>query len=741
MKLSTRYIRNIFFGLALVLPVSGYPAPGELSNQPLYLSGGRGVPANLVLTPSVEFPTVESVANIDNDYSSNKLFVGYFSADRCYIYNYAEDEADRYFSVSSVSSSAAASCSGSGEWSGNYLNWAATQTVDPFRKALTGGFRAIDTVVDTWLEKARHPGDSGTRNYPIRDLNNNGEVQNATPFNKQRIRVRIHGLGSEMRFSLNNTDVNASPEKYDPDVFTSVDNAFEMSVRVEVCNPDAPGGVESNCVEYDNNKWKPEGLIQKNADKVRYSVFGYLLDSNFRRDGGVLRAAQKYVGPQLFDASNGGLLDNPNKEWYPDTGVIDPNPNEDDATATTNLSGVTISNSGVINYINKFGQTMVPGSPYYDEIKAYVDSSNSINFNKRHDPVSELYYAATRYLKGQSNVPEYSSLDVNGSYEALGISDADEKKKAILTKWLDSFPVITDWTDRDPIQYECQPNAILGIGDTNTGQDKNLPGNTNGTNEPTKPTDVSGDTTVDVVAETNRVGIIESNNTSLTIGEGSNFNSAKNSAYIAGLSYHNHVKDIRSDLPGKQTVSTHWVDVAEGQFVDPPIRNQYYLAAKYGGFKVPDDFQPDTRDSELPESLWFTNGDTLSVGGTSFKRPDNYYVAAQASQMVSGLEKAFERILAEAVGSSTGVTFNTATLETDTLLFGARFDSANWTGELFATALTENDSGPPSIADSETWEAGAVLNDRVLFINDGSADDGKPKTKDDRDFAADGRDI
>ncbi len=31
------------------------------------------------------------------------------------------------------------------EWSGNYLNWAATQTIDPFRKALTGGYRVRDT--------------------------------------------------------------------------------------------------------------------------------------------------------------------------------------------------------------------------------------------------------------------------------------------------------------------------------------------------------------------------------------------------------------------------------------------------------------------------------------------------------------------------------------------------------------------------------------------------------------------
>ncbi|WP_373002144.1 pilus assembly protein [Marinobacter sp.] len=65
-------------------------------------------------------------------------------------------------------------------------------------------------------------------------------------------------------------------------------------------------------------------------------------------------------------------------------------------------------------------------------------------------------------------------------------------------------------------------------------------------------------------------------------------------------------------------------------------------------------------------------------------------------------------------GTSTGVTFNTATLETDTLLFGARFDSTSWTGDLFAFGLTQNQNGPPTINANESWEAAALLNARDL---------------------------
>ncbi|TYC60461.1 hypothetical protein FMN52_05590 [Marinobacter sp. BW6] len=65
-------------------------------------------------------------------------------------------------------------------------------------------------------------------------------------------------------------------------------------------------------------------------------------------------------------------------------------------------------------------------------------------------------------------------------------------------------------------------------------------------------------------------------------------------------------------------------------------------------------------------------------------------------------------------GTSTGVTFNTATLETDTLLFGAQFDSTSWTGDLFAFGLSENESGPPTIDEEESWSAAGLLDSRNL---------------------------
>ena len=642
--------------------------PGEIANRPLFLGGAIGVPGNLVLVPSIEWPTVESVANLDGTYSSDEAYEGYFDSAKCYLYQYSSEEEQRHFYP--VSTTSDRRCTGTGEWSGNFLNWATTQTIDPFRKVLTGGYRVKDTPTETWLEKARHPGQGS--GFPNRELNDWGTVQGATPFSDSYMRMRISGLGNQMRFRVGDFDVNQNVEPYDPSDFEKDDGAYSLSVRVEVCNESV--GLEENCVEYDQG-WKPEGVIQENASEFRYSVMSFLNQDGPSRDGGVLRARQKFVGPERLDEGE-GFVSNPNREWDPETGVLIDNPNPDDADAT----GPEIEHSGVISYINEAGQL------------------NEGEYNKSQDPVSELYYAATRYLKNQGNVDAYSDM--------TGAPDWQREN------WRDGFPVIEDWGD--PMAYECQANVMLGIGDANTHRDKNLPGNdVYRADEPDMPPEVQADDTVNVLTETNRVGEIEG------IGDIANTNSfsgRNNSAYIAGLAYHNKTRDMRPDLPGKQTATTHWVDVLENEVLEPPYNNQYYLATKYGGFDVPDDesFDPETRTEPLPEDWWHTNEETLDPNsGSDFPRPDHYYTAGNAASMVESIEKAFKQAGAESEGASTGLTFNTATLETDTLLFGARFDSSDWSGQLFAQALSEAD-GSAELADSFEWEAGAVLDDRDL---------------------------
>ncbi|MFN3882279.1 MAG: pilus assembly protein [Nitrincola lacisaponensis] len=649
---------SILIALTSVTSANAQVAIGQ---KPLLVS--EGVPGNLILTPSVEWPTINSVANL-GDYDDTRSYAGYFDANKCYKYHYSVTEAERHFYPFSTTSNRR--CAGSELWSGNFLNWAATQTIDPFRSALTGGLRVRDTATETWLEKARHDGQGGTGVYPNRRLPASGDsttaMSRATPFSTyNNMTMRIQGLGNKMRFRLNGTGVDGTATAYNPASAVNTNTIYEVSVRVKVCDPTV--SLEPNCVQYSQG-WKPEGLLQEYSDKLRYSIFGYLNDSNMLRDGGVLRANQRYIGPQRFDAVN-GWVDNPNKEWNTTTGVLIRNPDPDAATATNTRLNLTTQNtildSGVINYLNKFGQ---------------MTTQN----HKSHDPVSELYYAATRYIRNVGNVSAYSSITTNDSVTAYRLADG--------------FPVVTSW--EDPYQFWCQASAILGIGDANTHRDKNLPGNSRTNDEPAVPSEVSSDDFINVVTATNKVAQLEGITINLP------FTGRENSAYIAGLAYDAHTRDQRPDLQGRQTVSTHWVDVRENQHLEPRHRNQYWLAAKYGGFRVPDGYSTYEHNTALPAAWWHTTGDML---GTNYPRTDNFYVASEADKMIESLQDAFANIQDELRGSASALAANTFRLEQGARIYQSEYISERWTGDVIASPV-DPDTGAIGL---QVWRASEQL--------------------------------
>lgn len=327
-----RSVRSGFGAVAIGLfaALCAMQAPAvEIAQSPMFV--GSDVPGNLVLVPSVEYPTLISQANIGS-YDGSRRYSGYFDPNKCYLYNYSSNEPDRYFYPTGAASSF--NCPTDKQWSGNYMNWAATQTIDPFRSGLTGGYRVVDTPTTTILEKARHHG-SGL--FPNRVISNATSVKNLTGATWNSLTVKIEGLGNRMRFSSSG-DLNGTPTAYDPSKHTLTQSGknsdpgvvYEVSVRVKVC--DASVGVETNCVRYSEG-WKPEGLIQEYSKRITYSIFGFLNQSGNQRNGGVLRARQKFVGPSTHYPEQ-GILDNARREWDPTTGVLVRNPNPADAAAT-----------------------------------------------------------------------------------------------------------------------------------------------------------------------------------------------------------------------------------------------------------------------------------------------------------------------------------------------------------------------------------------------------------------------
>lgn len=761
-------ITHVLIGLAGLLFLFTGPARAlDLSDSPLFAS--TSVPGNLLLALSVEWPTATTPAYPNTTaYAPATAYVGYFDPEKCYRYNAdAVTPANSYFVPHSAATSHTCTSTATRSlWSGNWLNWTSTQTIDAFRWALTGGPRmaGFDTPTLTVLQKTYHNGMGGRSSiYPDKVSVSSATVSGATPFNWNSAVARIHGMGHAMvvsagldlrcSFSLSGNNAThtcdgfagaqqscttgnpnatctqtvsnpaytvtcgytrndgnyiytctgtlvggnasvctvtvgntgpASCNTADP-TFTSYTGQsssagtastsafYRVYIQLQACN--ATVGLESNCVPYASSS-KPEGLMQKYANKLRYSAFGYLNDNDGLRDGGVMRSRMKYIGPSR-PVPGSVALSNAATEWNSSTGVMLTSPDATDATATaaTALSqtGLTVSvaNSGAMNYVNKFGLT-----------------SRAL---KSYDPVSELYYAGLRYFRKLGPVASYNSF--------TGITNA-----GTLSAVIDDFPVITTWDD--PILYACQKNFILGIGDINTWNDANLQGSTiRTTSEPAMPAEVGADTHLNVKTSTDMVGQLEGLSSLGSYSSGRN-----NSFFIAGMAYDAHTRDQRSDLSGNQTVSTYWVDVLEGQSYTH--KNQYWLAAKYGGFEVPSGFNPyaaTNTSTTLSLSSWYTNTDTLPNGGTTQLRPDNYFTGGLAATMVSGLNAAFARIAADAA-AATSTAFASASPNeavTGNASFAASYDPKYWTGALIGASVSYASDGTPSV--SPVWNARDLL--------------------------------
>jgi type IV pilus assembly protein PilY1 len=474
---------------------------------------------------------------------------------------------------------------------------------------------------------------------------------------------------------------------------------------VKVC--DSTVGLEPNCVAYPGPNYKPEGLIQKYQEKLRFSVFGYLLDNGAYRDGGVLRANQKFVGARFLNKLTNGWETNTTGREINADGTFVQNPDSAAATATTALvgGGSTINHSGVINYINMFGQ---------------LTGTNSKNF----DPVSELYYTATRYLRHLPPVPTYS--DLTRRYDtAAGTAVGAGIGRFNLT---DGFPVIDAWND--PYEYWCQSSAIIGIGDVYTHKDKNLTGHgadsSYTTNEPGTPALVSTDPSFTGTGNhsipwwTRKAYTNEGLTYPMPLDSGLN-----SSAYMVGLAYYTHTQDLRPEtaMLGDQTISTHWVDVREVQRIEAPHRNQYWMAAKYGGFTVPDDYDAtDDDENDLQDAWWSTPGDTLTSNGVSpnstFLRASNYYVADKPDTMVSGLNRAFAKAVTERKGSGVALAANSTRLDTETRAFQAQFSNGSWLGQISAYDFVT--TGPTVGLGTLLWNAGEKMplwSSRNIYVN------------------------
>jgi type IV pilus assembly protein PilY1 len=675
--------RGIAILLTLLLGISAVEstqAQTALADKPI--AAGADVPGNLALALSVEFPTAISIANL-GDYSDTTQYIGYFDAAKCYTYRYnTAIPASSHFRPTSIAATGGGGhdCSGTaGQWSGNFLNWATMQTIDPFRWALTGGYRSLDTTNLTVLEKAwGSTQGSAPANFPYRgtsqgtgnNLSTSGSlIAKLTPFNNwNQLNLGIWGNGNTMvisggpGYTTLTTDASVTDLTSDLSVSNTSagqNAAYRVYVRVSVC---VPGLLEANCVKYGSH-YKPEGLLQQYSQKIRFSAFGYLNQGGDVREGGAMRAPMGFIGPNVPQPLSSAPVANTTAEWDGTTGIMNVNPD----TASASASGVF--QSGVMNYLNKFGEYgATTGGQVY----------------KTYDNVGELYYAAVRYFENLGNVPEWTN----------------NLTPAILDGFpaLTTYPVDTDTTANPnahgSILYTCQKNFILGIGDDHTWYDYDVGGSTYAPGGRAMPAAVSADTLNQASAWTNSLQQVEG----ITQTPAWPFDSGA-TYFIAGLAYGVHVNDIRPDIAGAQTISTYWMDVAEGQHLEN--LNPYYLAAKFGGFNAGTIAASPAPGYNMLQPIalnqFDTTGSNVNMNGNVHPLPDNYYNAGNATAMVAGLKSAFTSISGSISQLSTSFSFSlpNVTSGSGAQSFGASFDSNGWVGTVIGYTLTFDAQGNP----------------------------------------------
>jgi type IV pilus assembly protein PilY1 len=511
------------------------------------------------------------------------------------------------------------------------------------------------------------------------------------------------------------------------EVYTNGTAPARMKAYVQVCDSNEGGtrvgsdGVRF-CKRYPNESaatgvYKPIGELQTRAESVRVSAFGYALENGNGRYGGVLRAPMKFLGSQFRD-TNGDLQNNAQAEWSATTGIFTPDPLNAAAGSTAFPIGApTLSTSGVVNYLNKFG---------------------SSGTYKSNDPVGELYYEALRYFQG--------------------LQPTNAAVNSLATAAYDKFPIYRTWTD--PIQNGCQRrNFILAIGDVNTHNDKTLPGynTTDGVSSLGSDTARAAEAIPGTRPNTNlpanfnavdwtklltgfetgtsltyrdalgrsqttsgNPNVVASNTTLNKTGTGSGGSSGH---YWAGAAYWANTQPIRYDsvvVGGKtQTLSeirvkTFTIDVDEGGDgkIDgnsrgiQPRNSSFYLAGKYGWFNdANDDGNPFRTSGGAVNNREWEDANLPNV-------PDGYTLASQAQRMIAGIRKFFASASAQSgalsVSSISSQRFTTSSPNGD--LYAPRFDSRDWSGSVIKSSLQLNTTtGTVDALANVIWDSGQIL--------------------------------
>ncbi|MFP8967927.1 pilus assembly protein [Pokkaliibacter sp. CJK22405] len=325
-----------------------------------------------------DYTDLDGDGDLDTTYKNSIDYDGYFNSSLCYTYS-----SSRFVAVSQASNHLC-----SGQWSGNFLNWATMTRMDLVRKVLYGGKRlstqsseGYTILTRAWLPFDTH---SFVKTY---SSTSEASVSQLTPYNQSGISLCSDATANQTSKSYVLSRDNQPTLKVAKGVWPlwatseiwqcawrwyfslyeqpdTSQKLAELNVNVQVCDS-VDVRTENQCKTYTNTsaKKKPIGLLQ-NYGETDQIEFGLITGSYYRNDkGGVLRKqVSSFMGTNKeVNPATGDFL-------YPDNSIIK-----------------VIDSLQIIGY----SPWSYPGCGYGNGISSCVSWGN---------PLSEMYAEALRYL-------------------------------------------------------------------------------------------------------------------------------------------------------------------------------------------------------------------------------------------------------------------------------------------------------------------------------------------------------
>ncbi|MEW6679111.1 MAG: PilC/PilY family type IV pilus protein [Pseudomonadota bacterium] len=406
-----------------------------------------------------DYTDLDLDGTLDTTYNDSVNYYGYFNSKRCYVY----DTGDERFEPSGLASGTNLhECSG--EWSGNFLNWASMTRLDVVRKVLYGGFRSTDSTGTalgaTVLERAFLPPDVHAFAKVYAPAGGATDVAKYTPYSSTAAitlcNVSDMGDGVQAGNISTVSGSNTSPAplikvasgswptwamteilqcKWDeqtvepsprPSSATHrLTGSSDLVARVAVC---APGKLEDKCKSYYTRATtpvetvKPVGLLQEygDVDADRRVRFG-LMTGSYKKNtsGGVLRKNISLLANNSSTALTSSSICGDNhtadeidvctgqfiNQATGDTGIID-------SLNRMHIAGYKTPASGAITATAVCSSGYNGSSPFACSASNLLSGTNGTCVDWG-NPLSEMYHEALRYFAGKTAAT--SAYDVDDS--------------------------------------------------------------------------------------------------------------------------------------------------------------------------------------------------------------------------------------------------------------------------------------------------------------------------------------